>query len=576
MVNLIFNERLEYDANGNITGQLRKNEAGVAINNLTYNRLNSNGKILQNRLYHVNDAVALNAFNDDIDDQGTFVNGGNINAANNYGYTEIGELNRNDQKEIAEIKYTATGKVKEVIRIANSSKKNLKFDYDAMGNRVAKHTYNSSNQWEKSTYYVRDAQGNVLSVYEHIIDNQSQNASFAQTEKHIFGSQRGGIEKTFAEMIGAPAVSTTQSSRTLRNKQYELSNHLGNVLVVVSDCKLPLDTDNDTIVDGYSADIVSAQDYSPFGVILDNRNWSSSDYRYSFNGKEQDNEVSGTGNTINYDARILDTRLGRFLSVDPLTAKFPMLTPYQLSSNNPILNVDLDGLEGVSYRVVKKDETTGEVTAIKRVVEVDIHLAVNEKGRKGAYSTKSAEQLKTLMTTKYNEKGYLDDEGLTVEFKFNFKEFDPKTTKPTDLARSLKSNRTPTNYSVNTWDTEGNAIVKPYESFTDVVMWKQNISANGQQSLNTIKINPDRGIYGFGHAESHELTHFLLMSTGHTIQTPNAIDDHSLGGWMQYGTRHTDGYGNTTKIEGVDFNFSQDAFKQILQSVPRVDDKVQE
>ena len=253
-----------------------------------------------------------------------------------------------------------------------------------------------------------------------------------------------------------------------------------------------------------------------------------------------------------------------------------MLTPYQLSSNNPILNVDLDGLEGVSYRVVKKDETTGEVTAIKRVVEVDIHLAVNEKGRKGAYSTKSAEQLKTLMTTKYNEKGYLDDEGLTVEFKFNFKEFDPKTTKPTDLARSLRSNRTPTNYSVNTWDTEGNAIVKPYESFTDVIMWKQNISANGQQSLNTIKINPDRGIYGFGHAESHELTHFLLMSTGHTIQTPNAIDDHSLGGWMQYGTLHIDGYGNTTKIEGVDFNFSQDAFKQILQSVPRVDDKVQE
>lgn len=107
-------------------------------------------------------------------------------------------------------------------------------------------------------------------------------------------------------------------------------------------------------------------------------------------------------------------------------------------------------------------------------------------------------------------------------------------------------------------------------------MWKERISAEGRNSLNKIQINPSRGIYDFGHAESHELTHFLLISTGFTIETPNAVDDHSLGGWMQYGTRHTDGYGNTTKVEGVDFNFSQDAFDQIIKSVPRIDDKVEE
>ncbi|MCX8080122.1 MAG: hypothetical protein N3F09_02675 [Bacteroidia bacterium] len=323
---------------------------------------------------------------------------------------------------------------------------------------------------------------------------------------------------------------------------------------------------------------MSTTDCYAFGSEIKERTYTygALNYRFGFNGQENDNEVKGSGNSINYLARIYDSRLGKFLSVDPLTNKFPMLSPYQFASNNPILNVDLDGLEGVSYRVVKKDETSGQVTAIKRVVEVNVHLAVNEKGRKGAYSIKSAEQLKTLITAKYNDKGYLDDEGLTVEFKFNFKEFDPKTTKPTDLARTLKSKRTPTNYSETTWDTEGNAIVKPHESFTDVVMWKENISVAGRHFLNTIRINPKRGIYDFGHAECHELTHFLLMSTGRTTQTPNAIDDHSLGGWMQYGKRHTDGNGNTIMVEGVDFNFSQDAFKQILQSVPRVDDKVQE
>ncbi|HHB52001.1 MAG TPA: hypothetical protein ENK75_02995 [Saprospiraceae bacterium] len=315
-------------------------------------------------------------------------------------------------------------------------------------------------------------------------------------------------------------------------------------------------------------------DYYPFGMLVPNRNYQSPEYRYGFNGYENDNELKGQGNTINYGARILDTRLGRFLSVDPLTSKFPMLTPYQLSSNNPILNVDLDGLEGVSYRVVKKDETTGEVTAIKRVVEVNIHLAVNKKGRKGAYSTESAEQLKTLMTTKYKEKGYLDDEGLPVEFKLNFNEFDPKTTTPTDLSKTVKGNRTETNYTENTFDTKGNAITKPFNSYTDVVMWKERIKgANGKQSSTSIRIHPNRGIYDFGHAESHELTHFLLMSIGFTTQTPNSVDDHSLGGWMQYGTKYVDEYGKTTKIEGVDFNLSQDAFDQIIKSVPRIDDK---
>ena len=35
----------------------------------------------------------------------------------------------------------------------------------------------------------------------------------------------------------------------------------------------------------------------------------------------------------------------RFLSVDPLTKKYPELTPYQFASNRPIDGIDLDGLE---------------------------------------------------------------------------------------------------------------------------------------------------------------------------------------------------------------------------------------
>jgi hypothetical protein len=43
--------------------------------------------------------------------------------------------------------------------------------------------------------------------------------------------------------------------------------------------------------------------------------------------------------------RIYDPRVGRFLSVDPLTKKFAYYAPYQFAGNKPIVAADLDGME---------------------------------------------------------------------------------------------------------------------------------------------------------------------------------------------------------------------------------------
>jgi len=43
-----------------------------------------------------------------------------------------------------------------------------------------------------------------------------------------------------------------------------------------------------------------------------------------------------------------DPQIGRFFRVDPLAEKFYYLTPYQYASNNPVTNIDLDGLEGIN------------------------------------------------------------------------------------------------------------------------------------------------------------------------------------------------------------------------------------
>ncbi|RFS18676.1 hypothetical protein DVR12_26895 [Chitinophaga silvatica] len=74
-------------------------------------------------------------------------------------------------------------------------------------------------------------------------------------------------------------------------------------------------------------------------------------YRYGFNGKENDNEVKGEGNQQDYGMRMYDPRIGKFLSVDPITKKYPELTPYQFASNTPIQAIDLYGLESAGWEL---------------------------------------------------------------------------------------------------------------------------------------------------------------------------------------------------------------------------------
>ncbi len=89
--------------------------------------------------------------------------------------------------------------------------------------------------------------------------------------------------------------------------------------------------------------------YYPFGSVAKGRSFSSTAYRYGFNGKEKDNEVSGDGNEYDYGMRIYDARLGRFVTIDPLSKEYPGLTTYQFGSNSPIWMIDVDGLEGNPY-----------------------------------------------------------------------------------------------------------------------------------------------------------------------------------------------------------------------------------
>ena len=79
------------------------------------------------------------------------------------------------------------------------------------------------------------------------------------------------------------------------------------------------------------------------------REYQAQPSRFGFNGKENDNDVKGFGNQQDYGMRVYDTRIGKFLSVDPLTKKFAWFSPYQFAGNNPNKFTDLDGAEPLDY-----------------------------------------------------------------------------------------------------------------------------------------------------------------------------------------------------------------------------------
>ena len=70
-------------------------------------------------------------------------------------------------------------------------------------------------------------------------------------------------------------------------------------------------------------------------------------------------------NWYDYGFRNYDPQIGRFPQLDPLTDEYPELTPYQYASDEPIANIDIDGLEaGNATKVFNQLQTLQEVVVV--------------------------------------------------------------------------------------------------------------------------------------------------------------------------------------------------------------------
>lgn len=118
----------------------------------------------------------------------------------------------------------------------------------------------------------------------------------------------------------------------------------------------------------YSQSVTATYCKPPFGMLIKDRTYTSDSYRFGFNGYENEQDISGKGSVIDFGARIYDSRLGKFFSVDPIT--YPFWSPYQYDANCPILVKDYLGMGVDVDPPIKDGSQEGEMKHVEKEVTV--------------------------------------------------------------------------------------------------------------------------------------------------------------------------------------------------------------
>jgi len=336
-----YDSNYSYDGNGNILSLERHSfkTKGSLMDQLAYNYQN-NGKRINNQLAAVTDKISIPSDFDQYEND--------LEGTSNYVYDKIGNLVEDKNNGIQKIDWHLNGKIKSIQKTNGES---IYYYYDAAGNRIRKRVELNTVE-TNNTYYVRSADGEILSIYnrERVKGESTKNA-IVQKEIPIYGASRLGMiypndtafVKRFvsgqATAIPVLPIENTLFSRYIGQKSYELSDHLNNVRVAISDIKLPINQNQ------FRADILSEQEYYPFGSLMEGRTYEAGFGRFGFQGQERDDEVKGVGASINYKYRMHDSRLGRFFVIDPLQKKYSYNSTYAFSENRLTDGVELEGLE---------------------------------------------------------------------------------------------------------------------------------------------------------------------------------------------------------------------------------------
>lgn len=222
-----------YDLSGNITELTRNDHDGNLMDDMLYRYANdANGNTQAGGLgYDYADGtfptINTNQLTQVEDNSMTTLTDFPGTDPDNYLYDNIGQLTKDNKERIDTILWDVYGKVKE-IRYYDANdldRSDILFQYNPSGSRIAKilKTKDGSgniltaDNWEYY-YYVRDAAGNIIAVYQQEITHLSGNeyqSTLTLLERNIYGSSRLGTDNQQVVHISKFFATFTTSGGTV-------------------------------------------------------------------------------------------------------------------------------------------------------------------------------------------------------------------------------------------------------------------------------------------------------------------------------------------------------------------------
>jgi len=217
----------------------------------------------------------------------------------------------------------------------------VEFVYDVLGNRIAKAVDSDGDGTsDAATYFVYNGD-EIYMEYSDVDGILGGAANVAYT--YLQGS---AVDQVLAADSGSGVL-------------WGLADHQGTIRDVVN---------NSGVVQNHIK-------YSSFGDIVSESN-SSVDYRFSYTGREFDDETG----LFYYRARYYDAANGKFISEDPKSFDAGDVNLYRYVGNNPMMMVDPEGMEKselgkeatdkvkeIVKRMVEQSQSAGEITGYEVV-----------------------------------------------------------------------------------------------------------------------------------------------------------------------------------------------------------------
>ena len=107
-------------------------------------------------------------------------------------------------------------------------------------------------------------------------------------------------------------------------------------------------------------------EYFAFGETFVEEQGNTDKMPYKFNGKELDEETG----LYYYGARYYDAQTSVWLSIDPMADKYPEMSAFVFSGNNPVLYIDPDGRD-----IVVRGTEGSSITITTDLIDIEVNAA---------------------------------------------------------------------------------------------------------------------------------------------------------------------------------------------------------